>query len=110
MVVAADALIQLCRGRHGAGIQFSLECFDAGLILAQREVVLSLATVANHKEAVSIFAAIVTSQDKLTQRDAGRIFAPVKVYVAQAVECVEVGHTQAFARQDWPFLVWIVGQ
>ncbi len=109
-LVSADTFVELHGGGCGGNIEFRAERLDASLVLAERQMVLILAAVAVHEEAMGVFAAVVTCQDELAQRLAGGVLAPIKVNVAQTVERIEIGHAQAFAHQDGPLFVGIVGQ
>ena len=59
-LVLVNTLEQLCGGGRRGHIEFGLQGFHAGLVLAQGEVILALSAVTPHQAAVGVLTATVT--------------------------------------------------
>jgi hypothetical protein len=95
--VTANPFVKLRGDWCGVYIQLRAEGFDTGLILSQCEMVLSLATVTLHQEAVGVFAAVISAQYLLTRRNAGGILLTIKIDLTEAVKGFQVGQPQSLA-------------
>ena len=101
--------MQLDCGRRRLDIQLGAQRLDAGLVLAQREVVLALPAIAAHQPAVRILTAVIVAERALAQRRAGSVLALAKVKLPKAFECVQVSHPQPLAGHHRPLIVRIIG-
>ena len=81
-----DLLVELHCGGGRRYVQLAAQGFHAGLVLAQRQVVLALAAVTAHQAAVGILTTAIMLQHALAQGGGWAVLSLIVVDQAQAFE------------------------
>jgi hypothetical protein len=90
-LAALDPLMQADGFQGRVDAELAAERFDAGSVLAQREMGLALSAVAAHQPTVRVLAARIALEDALTQSGAGSIAALAEVEITETADSVQPG-------------------
>src|SRR5262249_12089131 len=107
---SAEAIEELGRGRGWGYAKFCAESSDAGLVLPNGQLHLSLSAVASHQSAMGVLSATVAGQKPQAYGDAAGIIAWIQTQGAKPVECIKIAKTQAFPGEHRPLFVGVVGK